>query len=106
MGFNRRKLEAERKAMIMGERTRHKLQCVCGNTGWAERSDNDPVVDVSPGFSWAKGHGFLCFLWRHVVVPAVRRGAHGDVRQVMVFRARVCWCSPRPMLPIGARPTV
>jgi len=55
MGFNRRKLEAERKAMIMGERTRYKLQCLCGNTGWAEWSDNDPAVDVSPGFSWAKG---------------------------------------------------
>ena len=55
MGFNRRKLETERKAMIMGERTRYKLQCLCGNTGWAEWSDNDPVVDVSPGFSWAKG---------------------------------------------------
>jgi hypothetical protein len=33
-----------------------------------------------------------------------RRGAHGDVRQVMAFRARVRWCSLRPMLRIGARP--
>jgi hypothetical protein len=30
MGFNRRKLEAERKAMIMGERTRYKLQWAKG----------------------------------------------------------------------------
>ena len=89
--------------MIMGERTRYKLQCLCGNTGWAEWSDNDPAVDVSSGFSWAKGgkafyafYGGALSCLRCGAEPTATSGRQWHFAHVFVGAARAGRTRPSP----------